>query len=117
MLNHDKCRCVVDDGQRTWYSPTGVPLAVFQDYMGGEKEYVPLYDGLEFEGDFASEDDAVKHMIRQYELLTTTRGERFARSVSGVFKHGAWGAIAAAAAILAAVLGLLTYLNTLPTTP
>ena len=103
-------------------SPTGVTVAVFQHFMGSTKPgIVSLIDGLDCgQGDdHATEEHAIRHIVDQYERLTTTAWERFRRRISGFFSHGGWGAVAAVAAIIGAVaaiiaatVGILTYINT-----
>ena len=78
---------------------------------------VSLIDGLDCgQGDdHATEEHAIRHIVDQYERLTTTAWERFRRRISGFFSHGGWGAVAAVAAIIGAVaatVGILTYINT-----
>lgn len=89
-------------------------MAKFIDTFGG-MTVVSLFNGLEIEeGEFENEDDAAQAIANRHERLTTTRRQRFARSMSKVVSHGTWGAIAATAAIIGAVLSGLAYMNTLP---
>ena len=70
-----------------------------------------MIDGLDCGSDHESPEQARKYVARQYELLTTTRMERFRDRVS-VLSNTLWSATAAIAAIIAAILSALNYCAT-----
>lgn len=75
---------------------------------------MPLVHGLDCGEGHDTEEQAIKYIVRQYELLTTTRMERFCIHLSQAFDHGAWSAIAAVAATIAAVMGVLNFFKEQP---
>ena len=99
-------------------SPSGVRIALFGYTLGTTSPRImPLVDGLDCGEDHKTEEQAIKHIVRQYELLTTTRMERFRIHLSQAFAHGAWSAIAAVAATIAAVMGMLNFFKEQPPPP
>ena len=91
-------------------SPSGVRIALFGYTLGTSRPRImPLVDGLDCGEGHKTEEQAIKHIVHQYELLTTTRMERIRIQLSQAFAHGAWSAIAAVAATIAAVMGVLNF--------
>lgn len=113
-----------DDSTSYLVSPTGVRIASFSMYWGEDMPDIqPLIDGLDCGRDHANVEQAIRHIVDQYELMTTTGWERFSKRVYGFFDRGIGVAIVAVAAvvgaiaaIVAAVASILTYLNTLANT-
>ena len=101
-------------------SPIGVVIARFSHTIGNTRpRIITLIEGLEFNQNLPTDEQVVKDIVHNYEILTTTRIERFRNRLSGMFSHGAWSAVAAVAATIAAVVSILVYLNTqgYPPTP
>ena len=63
-----------------------------------------LVEGLDCGNNHATQEHAINHIVREYELLTTTMWERFRKNASEFISHGGWRAIAAIVAIIAAVV-------------
>ena len=97
-------------------SPTGVEIALFVYTMGGFAGVSPITEGLMLEDaqKHKSEEQLIRYVVHQYELLTTTRRDRFINRISLVLSRGPWSAIAAIAATIAAVLSLLNFLQNRP---
>ena len=70
---------------------------------------MPLVEGFDCGEGHKTEEQAIRYIVRQYELLTTTRMERFRSRLSRAFAHGVWSAVAAVAATIAAVMSALNY--------
>lgn len=107
MITGYKGYRLVETGRSGSYhliSPTGVRVAGFAYTMAGFRGVFPIADGLDCGGPHKNEEQAIKYIARQYELLTMTRMQRFRRSVSQAFSHGVWTTIAAT---IAAATGLL----------
>ena len=97
-----------DTGSTHLVSPTGVKIAIFSYVVGQTMPRISsLVDGLDCGNNYATEEHAIKHIVREYELLTTTTWERYRKSVSEFFSHGGWGAIAAIAAIISAIAAII----------
>ena len=73
------------DGSTSYLeSPTGVRIASFFVPWGEDMPNIePLIDGLDCGRDHASVEQAIRHIVDQYELMTTTGWERFSKRVYG----------------------------------
>ena len=99
-----------DKGSRYVVSPTGVRLVIFTTVYGKSLPLItPLIEGLDCCKVHQTEEHAIKYIVKKYELLTTSRIERFRWSASKFLTHSAWVTIASIAAIIAAVASVLTY--------
>ena len=101
-------------------SPIGLVIARLSYAIGRKRPHIGIFvEGLKFNQNLPTDEQVVKDIVHNYEILTTTRIERFRNRLSGMFSHGAWSAIAAVAATIAAVVSILVYLNTQghPSTP
>ena len=94
------------------FTPSGIPIAEFDRTPYTTIRILPLVKGLDCGSGHKTDEQAIKYIARQYELLTTTRMERFRSGMYRFFSNGIWGFVAAIAAIVAVYLTALTYFAT-----
>ena len=103
---------VVDQGEgnRTIVSPIGISIAGFV-YSWEDWDVYSIADNVDVDGGrpYKTPEEAFKYIVRNHELATTTRSERFWQGLSQVLSHGGWKAVAVGVAILAFILSALRY--------